>query len=118
MSEYTWKIATIESATLEFEDHGFLTIWLHMAWDGQGQGFGGYGLGRRNEQTDKESAELARWIREIMAVCGVSKWSDVQGKTIMICSSHSKIVGIRNLTQERTFFPGAVPEGVERMVSF
>ena len=36
----------IESTNLGPEDHGILTFWLSLAFDGGGQGFGGYDIYR------------------------------------------------------------------------
>jgi hypothetical protein len=67
-------IARIESAEIEIEDHGMLTLWLHLKhWRGN-QGFGGFAV--------KDT--LGVWMNEIFKICEVYKWSEVKGHYIRI----------------------------------
>jgi hypothetical protein len=110
------KNAKIKSTSIEIEDHGFLTAWLHLDYGGSGQGFGGYALGR---STKKEIAEprkdnsgifAAAFLREIMETVGVYKWDELVGKTIRVkyLNFHSPIIAIGNIIEDRWFDPKAL----------
>lgn len=104
-------IARIESTSLGYEDHGVLTAWLHLNYGGSGQGAGGYCLDGYDKETKSRypTEHAGRWIAGIIEACGVSKWEDVKGRTIIAIRDSSgwggKVIGIRPLPTE----PGGQP---------
>lgn len=87
--------ALIKSTEIFIEDHGILTIFVHLDYGGAGQGFGGYGL-------DKHASVF---IRGVMETVGVTKWSDLPGKAIRVRSDYGKIVAIGNILKDKWFYP-------------
>lgn len=78
--------AIIKSADLTMEDHGCLTLWLHVEGCGWGCGIGGYCIGKGYLDA-KEFTGFAKGIEEIMRVMdtvGVSKFSELKGKHIRV----------------------------------
>lgn len=63
--------AKITGTSLGFEDHGIMTSWLTLEWDGGGIGVGGYVLGGQSG---------IDFIKETLKVIGVEKWEDLKGK--------------------------------------
>jgi len=81
----------IESADIVFSRGFALDCWLHLKFDGTGQGFGGYVLGGNPfdkaipANNHKEQGNLAAdFIGGCMAVAGVEKFSDLAGKVIRV----------------------------------
>ena len=74
----------IESTMLGIEDHGIMSFFLHIKFDGSGQGFGGYALDQWNEAKKKRvgTAFGLDCIKNIIETVGVSKWEDLKGKYI------------------------------------
>jgi hypothetical protein len=77
----------IESTHLGLEDHGIFTAWLHLVFDGSGQGFGGFAFG----------GEFTDWfIREVLRVTGAENWEKIPGRYIRVKrdESRGKIIAI------------------------
>lgn len=68
----------IASTTLGYEDHGILTFFLHVKWEGGDCGFGGYVLG---------GEFAAKSIKAVLSVVGVEKWEDLKGKYVRVESN-------------------------------
>lgn len=80
------KNAVITSADLSMEDHGVLTLWISIEGDGWGCSLGGYCLGK-GYLGAKEFEGSPKGIEEIMRVMdvvGVSRFSDLVGKSIRV----------------------------------
>ena len=76
----------IASTTLGIEDHSILTFFVHLEFDGCGQGLGGYALDHRDRETRKligHGSGLVA-IRRILEVVGVSNWEDLKGKLVRV----------------------------------
>lgn len=85
MNEIITTNAVITGASIEIEDHGFLTIWLTLDYGGSGQGFGGYALFSQRAYDAKEKYPYAAdWLWQVMQVAGVEKWDKLPGKTIRV----------------------------------
>lgn len=56
-----------------FEDHGILTFWLMLEYEGGSVGWGGYALG--NGFTEKA-------IAAILNTVGVETWEELKGKLV------------------------------------
>lgn len=105
-------IAKIAATSLGYEDHGILTIWLHLDYGGSGQGAGGYALDGFDKELNVRvpSVECGRWVAGVIGACGVKKWEDVAGRTIIAIRDQDgwggTVVGLRPLPTEggRPFF--------------
>lgn len=101
--------AKITGTNLGFEDHGILTFWIYLEFDGGGVGFGGYALDAYDKTLEKrvgvgESLDL---LKEIMEVVGVEKWEDIKGKYVRVDSEGwgGKALGIGNLIKDKWVYP-------------
>lgn len=104
------KNARILSTMLGTEDHGILTCWLHLEYDGSGQGFGGYALDAPNGKRNTDFKRIGcAWgmqlIKAILETVGVEKWEDLPGKYIRVMAEHSKVHGIGHIIKENWFAP-------------
>ena len=100
------KNAVIKSATITNQDHGCLSVWVHVDYGGAGQGFGGYNLGRANPKELSKGGNIgSHFIARCMDVAGVSEWSQMAGKTIRVKGSDSKIEAIGNIINDNWFNP-------------
>ena len=98
------KNAIITDAIITNDDHGVLSSWIYLDYGGSGQGFGGYCLYQPNFRN--ESPNIAgHFIWRVMEVIGVSKWSDLKGKTIRAVSTHDKVVKIGHIVKNIWFDP-------------
>jgi hypothetical protein len=88
-------IARIESAEIEIEDHGMLTLWLHLKHSRGNQGFGGYYV--------KDT--LGIWVQEIFRICEVNAWAKLRGKFIRIRQNDMIIEAIGHPFEDQWFNP-------------
>lgn len=106
------KNAQIESTSLGPEGHGILTCWLHVTYNGTGQGFGGYAF----DGYDKEkkcrycTAFGMEYIRRLLEVTGVDYWEKLVGTYIRVrvrgeSLLNEKIVAIGHITKDKWFEP-------------
>lgn len=76
------KNGKIHSTMLGIEDHGIMTFFVNIDFDGSGQGFGGYALdGQAGKKGHSKSIQC---IRKILETVGVEKWEDLEGKYVRI----------------------------------
>ena len=101
------KNAKITSTTLGKEDHGILTFFVDLEFDGGGVGFGGYSLDNYNASLNKIVCTVngLEAINRILDVVGVDKWEDLPGKYIRIKSNGwgSTIKEIGNIIKGKWF---------------
>jgi len=112
MSDPVWKAARIKSTAIEFEDHGFLTIWLHLDYGSSGQGFGVYALGLyddRDHETEMMPG-LYRWVKGILQTLGANNWDGLTGRRVWALSTNGKVLAIRHETKSDTFWGAAEDE--------
>ncbi|HUX00712.1 MAG TPA: hypothetical protein VMY35_07010 [Phycisphaerae bacterium] len=88
----------VESTMLGTEDHGILTAWLHLKFNGTGQGFGGYAF----------DAFGCEFIRQVLKVLKVDSWEKLPGKPLRVRREHygGPIVAIGHYIEDRWFVPG------------
>lgn len=112
--EYAAELGTIESVSLGFEDHGFLTGFIHLAFPGSGQGFGGVVLGGPNGQSCSFLTE--KWVRGILRVTGTSDWNDVAGCRVYALRERSfgPILGLANTSGTASFFEAEVTDSARK----
>lgn len=109
------NIATVESTKLGWEDHGILTAYLTLKWEGSGVSFGGYGL---DEPKDRDLRDYTRagtaygldHIMRIIETVGVESWEKIKGaKVIAFFGSEnswgSQIIAIGGLDNGKVFDP-------------
>lgn len=100
--------ALITGTMLGFEDHGIMTFFIYLEWDG-GVGFGGYAL----DEYDKEKQQRMGvgysldLLKEIMDVVGVETWEKLKGKHVRVDSEGwgGKALGLGNLLKDEWIYP-------------
>ena len=79
------KNALIESTMLGREDHGIMTFFVFIKFDGcMSCGFGGYALDQYDKDTKTRvfTAKGLEALSLILEVAGVERWEDLPGKYI------------------------------------
>ncbi len=103
------KNAKITGTTLGVEDHGILTCFLHLEYDGGGQGFGGYAFDAPDRTLGRSGRVGVAWgmefIRRILDVVGVRNWEDLKGKHIRVRANSCKVSSIGNIIKDKWFSP-------------
>ncbi|WP_340584041.1 hypothetical protein [Brucella pseudintermedia] len=101
------KNAIITDAILSTADHGVLSAWVHLNYGGSGQGFGGYVLCQHPTSPHYPGAGNygGVFIRRVMDVVGVEKWSELKGKACRVIASHSGVAQIGNIIKDEWFDP-------------
>ena len=100
------KNAIITDAVIEQEDHGFLSGWLHLDYGGSGQAFGGYALYLQKSFKHHSINSLAgHFIFRVMEIAGVTKWSQLPGKTIRVKADDFKVRAIGHIVKDDWFEP-------------
>ena len=99
--------AIITSAEITNDDHGCLSAWVHLDYGGSGQGFGGHALHlpKNFEHKDEQKNYCGHFIWRVMEIAGVSKWSNLKGKTIRVKSEHNGIEAIGHIIEDNWFCP-------------
>lgn len=95
---YSGQIATIESTSLGFEDHGILTAMLHCSWQGGGVGVGGFCL---DQPKDKNSRDYSRagtaygldHIIRLIETVGVGSWEKLTGREVIVLFKGKSMLG-------------------------
>lgn len=104
------KNAIIDSVSIDDGDRGLLTAWLHLDYGGLFQGFGGYALYLpKSYKNHTLLSHAGHFIHRCMEIGGVSKWSDLKGKTIRVeCTKDGlggEIIAIGHILKEDWFNP-------------
>ena len=110
MEGYEIENGIIESTMLGIEDHGVMSAWLYLKFNGTGQGFGGYVLdtvGDKEKFTRAPSIACGGFVAEVLKTVGVEKWEDVKGKHLRVRRKESlgKIDAIGNIIKDIWFCP-------------
>ena len=98
------KNGKIDSTFLGIEDHGIMTCWLNITYDGSGQGFGGYALDGNAGGRGHAKSILA--IRKILETLDVRDWADLKGKYVRVRKEdewNSPIHSIGHIVEDRWF---------------
>lgn len=101
------KNAKITSASIEIEDHGILTAWLHLEYgDSTAQGFGGYGFYASPKTWQKKDFPFfGRFVWRCLEIAEVGRWSDIVGKTVRVKADWGKVQAIGHITRNDWFDP-------------
>lgn len=95
--------AVIKSAEVYIEDHNLLTVWLLLdLGDSTAQGFGGWCLFNPNFPGNDRGG---KFIRRVLEIAGVKKWSELPGKTIRVRGSGARLDGIGHILKDDWFTP-------------
>ncbi len=95
--------ARIESTMLGFEDHGMITAFVQLKWDGGSQAFGGYNL--------KHPAYGAAYIEGVLRAVGVDSWEKLKGAYCRVDAEHVRCHRIGHIVEDRWFDPRKLAEG-------
>lgn len=78
--------AKITRTSLSIEDHGILTVFIHLDYGGSSQGFGGYALDTYRADIKKRvgTAWGAEYIRRILEVLEVDTWEKLPGQIVRV----------------------------------
>ncbi len=87
--------ATITSTHLGYEDHGVLTAWVFLKYEGSGQGFGGYSLG----------AHMEVFVKGVIDAVGADRWEDLPGKHLRVEAGLDGVLRIGHIIEDRWFEP-------------
>lgn len=106
-------IAKIKSTMLGYEDHGIFTVWLTLDYGSSGQGAGGWALDTPLKDEDDKfikrvgTAQGLDFIIGVMRACGVQKWEDIAGRTVIALSEGDEgswggtVIGLKPLPTEK-----------------
>ena len=98
--------AVIQSAELDDADRGFLNCWVHLDYGGSGQGFGGYTLYLpKSFKHHQLLSHAGHFIWRVMEIAGVTKWSDLKGKTVRVKQEDGLAVAIGHIVNDDWFCP-------------
>ena len=101
------KNAIITDAEITNDDHGLLTAWLTLDYGGTGQGFGGHSLylPKGFAHHNAKAGFAGHFLWRVMEIAGVSRWSDLRGKTIRVRMEHTGIEAIGHIVKDDWFYP-------------
>ena len=101
------KNAVIERTILGIEDHGIMTCYLHLKYDGPGQGFGGYILDTLNETINERigTAWGMEFVRRVLKTIEVDSWEKLTGKYCRVEADRNKIYRIGHIIKDKWFNP-------------
>jgi hypothetical protein len=94
MSGREIRNARIRSTMLGREDHGIPTAFVHLEWEGAGQGFGGYDLRHHTG-----------FVQNVLDTVGVSAWEKLPGTVVRVDSDDCKAYRIGHAIDDRWYEP-------------
>lgn len=100
--------AMIHRADIYIEDHGILTAFLDLEFDGSAQGFGGYGFDWVPKKERRYSQNCALFIRRVLDTVGKRSWDKLPGTAVRVKREDgwgSRIVAIGHITKNQWFNP-------------
>ena len=101
-------IGRVSSFKLGTEDHGIMTFWVHLDFNGSGQAFGGYCMDSFDQQSDKRcgSAFGTECVLRLLRCFNVEDIGEIKGKPCMALYDNykpfsSKIIGLAPLPSDK-----------------
>ncbi len=92
------ELGKVDDVELYIEDHGLLTIFVHIDFGGTHQGFGGFCLDTYNEKTERREgfAGGTDFILRLLQLFGVDRLEKIKGKPVYAIrdEDHSQILGL------------------------
>ena len=88
--------ALVQSTQLGKNDHGLLTLWLNLSWEGSGAGFGGF---------PRTADHLGFCVERILDTVGVGTWEKLTGRYVRIEHDGTQIHRIGHLIENKWFDP-------------
>jgi hypothetical protein len=78
------ELGKVERVQLTLEDHGILTLWLHLVFNGSGQGFGGRALDAWDEAKNRRvgTALGLDYILQMLALFKVDTLGAIKGRYV------------------------------------
>jgi hypothetical protein len=78
------ELGRVEGVQLVVEDHGCLTVYLHLNFGGTGQGFGGYALDEWSNEKDRRVGTAAGldFILRLLNLFKVTGLDRIKGRTV------------------------------------
>lgn len=111
----TIENGVVESTRLGFDRGVFLCGWLTLKFNGSGQGFGGFVLGKKN--SDERAGPYAEiWLLRILEVLEVEKWEDLEGTPLRVDHDWGKVYGIGHYLKDKWFYPKEEFEEIRKVV--
>lgn len=121
MSNIEIKNAIIKGTSLSNADHGVLSAFLHLKYDGSlRQAFGGYCLYYPKAFKNENEKIISTWnytghfIWRCLQIAGVSEWSALPGKTIRVKADYSKVHAIGHIIKDDWFNPSEDFDRIEK----
>lgn len=84
---YSGEIASITSTRLGWEDHGILTAYLYLSWQGAGIGVGGFCIDQTTGAPDYDRRGTAYGLDHLMRLMetvGVDAWEKLTGASVVV----------------------------------
>lgn len=105
--EPTVENAIIEKARITRADRGTLSAWLHLKFNGAGQGFGGFTLYLPKDSTHHagQANYAGHFIYRCLEIADVMDWEQLQGKTVRVRHTWSAILAIGHIVDDKWFDP-------------
>ncbi len=87
------------------EDHGILTAYIHLTYGKSGgQGAGGMSLDTYDKVKERRVGHAlgSEFILRTLRAFGVSKWEDLQGRTVFaLIDKNNRVAGFQPLPTEK-----------------
>lgn len=105
------KNARIARTTLGYEDHGIMSVWIHLDYGGSGQGFGGYALDTPlRDSTGKFLKRIGTafgmdFIMCILKTLDVPTWEKLPGTHCRVRGNHCGVHAIGHILKDVWFVP-------------
>lgn len=104
-----WEVAKVKNAIIKdvkvmIEDHGLLSCYVTLDYDGSAQCFGGYELYNPHfKHVSKNKAGL--WFFRLMEAVGVYNLDDLKGKAVRAYADNNKIYALGHIVKDEWFNP-------------
>lgn len=86
---YAGQLASIESTSLGYEDHGILTAWIFCTFPSGGIGVGGYCLDQPRDRDGRDYTRVGTaygldHLMRLMETVGVDRWEKLPGQQVIV----------------------------------